>query len=436
MNLSTTARTVLMSVLPLSIASAQTVYILNRDAATGLKPAYGALLPGPLAPGGLGLVPYFARPDMPNFYAGTLVATGTPLPPIGHEGAIAIDQETRIIYATDGSSFLSQDAHSIYGSTATAPTASLPLTGWSGGPITGLAVVSGAGLMFICDGTMCQARSKTYPYSAVSTPFAMPPFPGVPGATALDYDPSSGHLWACNVHGATVQFTLSGGLIAAFPPPPTPGIAPVRGIAVNPMAGPFSIPPLVPQTPGFHICLTNGDKVFDALPPYGVISASTSFDGHCRGLAFSSDPVLLQGRSVNGSLLFNNDPAANPGPGWTYPQIGMTRPSCKNGISPCSVTLDGAAASAASLLIANVFPLAPAGGGIVIGGDVMWANPFDAFYLIAPIAADSSGHAELLIPTSIVPVGFHMVTQWLVPDATAYLGYDFSDALLFRIGLQ
>ncbi|HEX5052968.1 MAG TPA: hypothetical protein VFZ65_14435, partial [Planctomycetota bacterium] len=127
--------------------------------------------------------------------------------------------------------------------------------------------------------------------------------------------------------------------------------------------------------------------------------------------------------------------AFNPGPGWLYPQNRLSRPLNTFLSSPCHLMLDGAPAGSTSLLIADLMPLAPAGGGVILGEDVLWVNPFAVYYLIAPVAVDAAGHAEVTIPAGL-PVGFHMVTQWAVADASAYLGHRFTDALLFRFGLQ
>lgn len=417
---------------------AQVALVLNRDGGSGLHPAIGAHLPGPIYPSGFGLVNEFERPSLPNFYAGSIAGTGTPTPPVANEGDIAVDQDARLVYTTDGLSFLAQDAHSLYGTVPTAPTASLPLTGWPGGALTGLAI-SSAGLLFICDGTLCQARSKFFPYAAATPPFVMPPFLGAPGATGLDYESATGTLWACNADGATVHFTTTGALLEAFPAPPVPGLSPVRGIAVNPMAGPLAMPPILPQTPGFHVCLTNGSILCDAMAPYGTISLLGGFGSYCRGMAITADPVLLPGQWVAGSPGFhryNNDPALNPGPGFLYPQIGLTRPTVAFATGPSHLTLDGAAASTGVLFLAGVYPLDPTGGGVIVGPDVLWTSPFAPFYLIGGATTDGAGHSEVDIPIGLLPIGFHMVTQWLVPDASAYLSYDFSDALVFRVGLN
>jgi hypothetical protein len=435
MNLSTpTAAIVLALLTPTAVA--QTAFVLNRDPSTGLKPEFAAWLPNLAAPAGIGLIPSFLRPDLPNYYAASLLATGTPLAPVANEGGIAIDQEAKLVYATDGSSFLTQDAHAVYGAVATAPMATLPLTGWAGGDITGLAVSSAPGILYICDGFTCQLRSKTHPYPVLAPAFPMPPFAGVPGATGLDYDPATGTLWACNVDGATIEFTTGGALIGAHPAPPVPGIGPVRGIAINTTAGPFALPPLPGQTPGFHVCLTDGSKVYDALPPYGSITLSSSFPTHCRGLAISNDPVLYPGAIVGGFPRFNNDPALNPGPGFLYPQTGLSLPACKYLFGPAYVTLDGAPPGAGVALIGDLIPLGSAGGGITIGPDVLWLNPFSPFFFTVGTGADGTGHAQLELPMAGLPIGLQVAMQWLVPDGSAYLGVDFSDALLFRIGLR
>jgi len=98
--------------------------------------------------------------------------------------------------------------------------------------------------------------------------------------------------------------------------------------------------------------------------------------------------------------------------------------------------LDGAAPSTGVLFLAGVHPLAPSGGGVIVGPDVLWTSPFAPFYLIGGTTTDAAGHSEVDIPLGLLPIGFHMVTQWLVPDASAYLSYDFSDALVFRVGLN
>lgn len=430
----TTSKSFPVVLLPLCVSPAatvlpaQTAYVLTRDASSGLRPAIAVRLPGPVVP----FLQYWERPELPNYYAGSIAATGTPLPPVAHEGDIAIDQDALLVYATDGTSFLSQDAHSRYGAVPTASTVALPLPGWPGGALTGLAVAAGAGLLYVCDGSLFQPRSKTHPYPAAAPAMAMPPFLGAPGATGLDYDPSTGTLWACNVDGATVNFTTAGALVAAFPAPPVPGLAPVRGIAINPMAGPFAMPPIVPQTPGFEVCLTNGSVICDALPPFGTIAVPPMFPTHCRGLAIASDPILLPGRynTVSGTHEYESDPVFAP----FYPQIRMSRPTNTFAATPSDLTLDGAPPSVPALLIANVMPLPVPGDGLVLDDDVLWVNPFGSGVLLGPVGVDAAGHATITMPIGL-PVGFHIVTQWGVADPAALLGVRFTDALMFRLGL-
>lgn len=434
-----TSRTPLLaSALVLLLAAAgaaQTAFVLNRGVSSNVQPAYAAWLPNAAYHGGNAYVPPFLRPELPNYYAGSIVATGTPLPPVAHEGGLAIDQDARIVYATDGTSFLSQDSHDIYGSPPTAPTVPLPLAGAPAGSITGLAVSSAAGLLYICGSTTFQARSKTYPYAAAGPVIPIPPFIGIPGATGIEYDPATGTLWACNVMGATVQFTTTGALLAAFPPPPVPGLGPIRGIAINSTAGPLAAPPPPGQLPGFRVCLTDGAKIIDAMAPFGTLALAAGFESYCRGLAISADPILLPGRYVASAHRYNNDPTYSPYP-FYYPTIGITRPTCANLSSISWLTLDCSSPFTPVLLIADLLPLGASGGGLLVGENVLWLSPFTPTFLGLPLMTNGAAHVEIGIPLSLLPPGFQLTTQWLVADPAAYLGYEMSDALLFNVALR
>jgi hypothetical protein len=221
-------------------------------------------------------------------------------------------------------------------------------------------------------------------------------------------------------------------LVGAFPAPPIPGITPVRGVAINTTTGPLAVPAPPGQTPGFRVCLTNGAIICDAMPPFGVMPSLFAFPTYCRGLAISNDPVLLQGLHNGFDYIFNNDPRYSP----YYPQIGLTAPACKFLSTTCSLTLDGGPASSAVLLTADLAPLAPSGGGVIVGGNVLWLNPFSPTLLLVPFPTDGAGHAEITLPLSFPPMGFQVMAQWLFPDSGAYLGDRFTDALLVHVGLR
>lgn len=417
-------------------ALSQMAYVLVRSPGSYDVPAAAVWLPNAAYPAGI-FAPALFRPSMPNWYAGSIAATGTPLPPVANEGGLAIDQVTSIIYGTDGTSYISQDSHSLHSSAAApAATVALPLPGAPPGAITGLAVDPDSGFLWICTGTMFQARSKIHPYPAMTAPLPIPPFIGGPGATGLGFDPATATLWACSAAGATVQFTMSGAPVSSHPPLPVPHAA-VRGLDVNPVNGAGSFPPPAGQTPGFHICVTDGFHVFDALPPYASISANAGLESYCRGLAISATPAALPGgfNPATGYYRFDAEPAWAP----YLPQIGLTRPTVSGPVpSPCAVTLSGAPAGSPVLLAAAAAPL-PAtatAGGIIVGSDVLWLNPLAPTFALLPSLADATGSAAFILPLEAAPSGLQLCVQWLVADSTAYLGWTMTDALMLASAIR
>ena len=415
-----------------STLSAQTAYVLTRDVSTGTGPAFATWLPDAAWSSGVAAPDHF-RLMMPNFVTESAAATGTPTPPIGHEGGLAIDQIAGIVYATDGTSFLSQDSHSHYSASALPATAvSLPLLGGPIGALTGLAVDPDSGLLYVCDGFSFQARSKIWPYAAATPVMPIPPFAGISGATGLGFDPSTGHLWATNVDGATVEFSLSGVPISTHPPLPGPhGF--IRGLAVNPSNGVGSLPPYPGQVDGFHVCLTDGSKIHDALPPWGAVTTLASATSYCRGLAISADPSVLPGRydTTQSNYKYNN----HPNVAGLTPVASVTRPTFKGPGAFCYAMVSNVPVSGTLYLAADLSPLSTSAStpGIVVGTDVLWLNPLASTFALIPVVAGVSGDASVYLPIGLAPGGLQFCLQWLIPDPSAYLGFDFSDALQIKI---
>jgi hypothetical protein len=391
-------------------ASAQVVYVLDGNTPGNV---FHTSLPSAGYPSGIP-GPWPAPPlILPNFQA-----LGAPVPPPA--GGHAIDQLTRTVYSTDGV-ILTADFHPNYAPFVPPPATAAPVI--SGGPITGMAVDAVGGVLHMCDATSIQSFSNVYPYPPVSAPTVLT-FLGSFPLTGLGFEPSTGSLWACDSIGAIYNFTTAGVPIgtqpvAVAPPPIGPGYG---GLAVSTTNGPGAFQPwnCSSQVSGFHIVITDGMNVYDALNP-AATPIPVPAGGNAFGLAFSSDNQALTSPTF-----------VCPCTG-LIPTATISRP-LHNGSGPAvDILLSGGPSNTPVVLMVDFCPIP--GGLPLPAGDVLMINPFSPTYRTISAITDPFGIALVSVPTGLTQ-GIQFSVQWYYAcSLNPPLGVCFSNALGLAVAL-
>ena len=402
-------------------ATAQTAYVFDVTTSTTI-PMY---LPTAAYPGG------GAAPIPPLPLPGASLFSGVPatfVPPGGH----AIDQVTRTVYSTDGLQLVTEP-HPLY-STGGVVSPPVPVFGalLSGGPITGLAVDARNGILYMCDSMSWGAFSTTFPYPPLSPPvapaFLHQPFSGIGfDASAGAILPAGGTLFLCDISGGVYHAAASTGVgIGAQPINVVgPTLDPVSGLTVNTTngAGAFPAPGCSTQLPGYHVVLTDGVNVFDALnnlsPPIPIPPTITTHLAKV-GMAFSSDGQITPGA-----------------PATCTAEIGLRRPAWV-GMGPpptCDLFLRNATPFVTATFI---FMLCPGGptpvpwGGTLCIGSLVSPVPLSTI----GVATNAAGNAFVTLPTGIAPAGVQFTATWIYPDPTnSPFGVCHTDCLTTTFGL-
>jgi hypothetical protein len=396
-----------------STTTAQVVYVLDDNFLGNTcnislpSAGYPQGIPGPWPPPPLILV---------NFQAGALAM---PPPAGGH----AIDQLTRTFYSTDGL-IVFADFHPFYAPFIPALPAPAPIL-LGGGPITGLAVDAVGGILYMCDAISFQAFSNVFPYPSLSPAVALP-FIGPLPLTGLGFETSTGTLWACDSLGAIYNFTTAGVPVGTQPvsiAPPPIGQA-YGGLAVNTVNGPGSLPPwsCSTQVSGFHIVVTDGVNVYDALNPGALPIPVPVGGGSAYGLAFSNDNQALTSPTF-----------ACPSNG-LFPAATISQPT-HNGTGPAmDIILSSAPANTSVTLMVDFCPIP--GGLTLPAGDILMINPFSPTYRTFSLVTDPFGIARLPVTLSNFPPGVQFSVQWYFADPlNPPFGVCFSNALALSTGL-
>lgn len=371
-----------------SVASAQSTYVTPF----GMPVSFESYLPSALVPAG-GPAPTGPIP-LPMF--GLIAA---PLP-AGFNGGEAVNGITGQLYNTDGA-FLTIDNNPQYVG-AIAPMPPFPVFGMvtAGMPITGLgwatvpAAVVGNQLL-MSSPVAFQFRAPAAPFGplgpVIPVPFALGPI------TGCDYDPSTGTVWLCDALGNIYNTTPAG--LPVGPQPvavvamPGPAAGPVlTGLAVNRTNGPGAFPPPFGSTqlPGYHICVTNGMLIADALGPNPFIP--TGSVGMSYGLAFSNDAQFFVGSAAPSNVA----------------QIRLNRPA-HNGFGGPGLTINliGAFPLQTAILCYDLLPAAPT--PVPWGGNI-FLNPATLGTVI--LGTDPAGNAVVPVPGG-APPGVQFECFWI-----------------------
>lgn len=393
-----------------SQATAQAVYTLNSFGGAFASDTY---LPSTTHPnGGPGVG------NIPLPMTGALVA-GT----IG--GGIAIDQTTRRVFSSDGF-VITTDDHNLYAPFsapgAPAPIAPAPIM-LGGGPITGMGCDPAAGILWLTDGLSYGGYALGFPFGVIVPPMPFPfPVLATAGISGIDYDSADGTLWAVDMIGNVYHWFPGGAPIGPQPVASVTSIfgLPFTGIAVNESNGAGSLAPhfCSTQLPGYHIVITDGLQVVDALNPLNPPIFGTSVNGAARGLAYSSDMQYTPGAGLAPVLVGQ--------PGWRKPQNNTV-----GGLN--ALRLVGAQPLTTAIFLYDNCPIV---GGLFIpaSGETLWINPFSFTFGSATFVTDAAGEVNFPIDLTFAPAGYNLVSQWAIYSPLSPMGYAFSDAMRFVVG--
>lgn len=328
-------------------------------------------------------------------------------------GDVAVNRITDVIWASDGF---------VVGcySRAGAPISGFPLPpGFVlPGPILGMGFDAPAGLLWLTDGAFAAAIAPPPPPGCAGPApvIVIPPFPLPPAGpwTDIDWDSTTGSLFACSAVGAVAN-VLPGGAAGPFGMFPGAGpcaLGPLTGIAVDAAA---------PAGSG-TLYLTDGAVRSRVLPPgvpapptfYTPVPCAPILGAPLAGLAFAARAIAYGASFPTPSLVMGSKGQSIA----PNPAFGLTLA----GAPPGSIAVCYAGFGAACPPLALPFPvyltLAPAplllGGGLVgAGGGLGLGAPIPPFapglgiyaqwFLLPPIPAAPIWSTHALAFTTSAP---------------------------------
>jgi hypothetical protein len=383
--------------------SAQVTWTGHYDIIPNPEPSY---LPTAAHP--LGVSPGGSLPTLlPN------AATLPPLPP-PNLGGVACDQRNAWIYTCDGFR-IAMDMNPVYlpfGFTAPPPLVGfLPIPAGVG-PVSGLGFDDPNQILWACDPAYnFWGMNPLPPFNVIVPPQPMP-VPINSPTSGIGYDPCDNTLWACNQQGGIYHFT-PGGLPIGFQPVNTvPTLSLIGGLTVATHNGAGAIPPPTcsTQIPGYHVTVTDGTALHDALGLAPPIPQSGGPIGLAFGLGYSSDYQELQCFQA-GTVGLPCSSGLVPFTGTREPLI--TGPALFNGLN-----LVNAPPSTPGFLLIDFCPQLPCWNGLMM-------NPFS--WTSVPIVTTAAGTHAIGFFAGGFPKGFQFSHQYAIQDVSAPLGYCFSN---------
>ncbi|MEZ6197139.1 MAG: hypothetical protein R3F20_15635 [Planctomycetota bacterium] len=393
--------------LTLALGLALTVSASAQVTFAGLGPAPGLT--------DMSYLPTAAYPTGASPLGVPLLPNASLLPPIGItgviEGGMASNQRNAWIYTTSGTVMaVDTDPNFLaFGPTAAPPAGTFPIPlPATVGPLTGLGFDDAANILWACDGAVFLGLNPLPPFNVIVPPLPMP-LTGAP-ATGLDYDPCDGTLWACDFQGGIFHFTTLGAPIGLQPVNIVPTPVGLGGLAVatHNGAGAIAPPTCSTQIPGYHVTVSDGIMLHDALgaaPPMPL-----SGTGFAYGLAYSSDHQFLR-----------CTPASTGGvvcTGGFFPLAGIREPLITGPGLFNAVQLKNAPPSTPAILILDLCPQLPCWNGLMM-------NPFT--WTTLSTVTNAAGEASFGFFAGGFPKGFQFSFQWAILDPPAPLGWCFSN---------
>lgn len=338
---------------------------------------------------------YFPGPSVPRFPVPQLV----PMPPTGFPlGDLTMNNATGVIFHTNGF-LIATTNHPAYPPLAPV----FPPFPGPGllGPLTGIAIDSAAGILWVTDGVACAGVAPV-----PGVPIIVPPFPlaplGIIGApiTGLDWDPITGSLWACSAMGFVYNF-LPGPVALA---PPLPPMGPPSAVDIVVDRHPGAFPGIYVQFLGVMVNYATGIPTPTAPPvPAGLED----------GIAYHNYPDVL--------------PAGCPCAAGTA--VGTLGPN-SIGNAGFGFTLTGVAPFAACIFAVDPVASLPALAGP--GGCSLYLG-LSAGLMLFPVTASGAGDATFAISLVVPPalLGFTAFAQWGFPCSASTVGFGLSDSQQF-----
>lgn len=411
-------------------ASAQVAYSLENasqfaGAATVYLPSAGYPSGGNDPRGSVALPEYNSIPAAGGIAADT--------------GGFAIDQKRSTMFSCNGY-FVQSEGHSLYDTPAIASSAGLGVY-FPTNTITGMAIDAEQAVLYCCDGKYLRSFDVSgnpavfIPLQGWLAPIHLSWLNTDSHLTGLGFESQTGRLWACDAQGRIYRMNTDGSPVGPQPVTTVNGAGALSGCAVNTSNGPGAInsPFCSFQVQGYHIMVSDGTNVYDAMNPLGApLAIGSANGGGSRGLAYSSDGQLIPASSA---CPLNGGAVGNPNTGSGAPSgIRTTEPACSNNIN--ALELNGGPANASARLLFDFCPV-QAGGVPLPTGDTMYIWPLSPTVVIAPYATDAFGTAIFPIPLAAAPAGVQFSYQWYFNDVANPTLYGcFSDAMTVTVGLR
>ncbi len=413
--------------LPLSL-SAQVAYSLTESStATGAAPT--VYLPSAGYSNG-GTDPRGALP-LPEY-------ANLPVPAnIGADvGGHCHDQATSTIYSCNGF-FVQSEGHPLYDAPGLASSAGLGVY-FPANHISGMAVDSDAGILYCTDGRFLRSfdvgtNPPTFlPQQAVVSPIQLSWLNSSVTLSGLGFESQTNHLWACATNGTIYCFDTNGAPLGPQPVALTISTGVLSGLAVNTTNGPGAInmPFCSFQHQGYHILVSDGINVYDALNPLAVPLPVGNPTGTSRGLAFSADGQLIPASSacpLNGGAVGN----PNIGTG-SFSGIRTSQPTVTGNVN--NLELFGGPPNVPAILL---FDYCPIQNGVMLPtGDLLYIWPLSPTVVMIPHAVNPFGISYYPLPLSVAPAGVQFSYQWYFTDVANPNIYGcFSDAMTVTCGM-
>lgn len=353
-------------------------------------------------------------------------------------GGFAIDQKRSTMFSCNGY-FVQSEGHALYDAPAIASSAGLGVY-FPTNTITGMAIDAENAVLYCCDGKYLRSFDVSgnpavfVPLQGWLAPMHLSWLNTDSHLTGLGFESQTGRLWACDAQGRIYRMNTDGTPVGPQPVTTVNGAGALSGCAVNTTNGPGSInsPFCSFQVQGYHIMVSDGANVYDAMNPLGVpLAIGSANGGGSRGLAYSSDGQLIPASSA---CPLNGGAVGNPNTGSGAPSgIRTTEPACSNNIN--ALELNGGPANASARLL---FDFCPTQGGVPLPtGDTMYIWPLSPTVVIVPYSTDAFGTATFPIPLAAAPAGVQFSYQWYFNDVANPTLYGcFSDAMTITTGLR